>query len=174
MELFNQLYFRIPKVGIEVASPLTQFFYPLDALGGWNRLYGRAGFVQYQFVVPVERGVAVIRSILETLASRCHHSYLAVLKLFGDANSHWLSFPMRGYALALDFKFSPNLLPALVEADQLVLAAGGRVYLAKDSSLSRDTFRAMYPRWVELEALRERVGAVGIFQSDQSRRLGFA
>jgi decaprenylphospho-beta-D-ribofuranose 2-oxidase len=174
MGLFNQLYFRIPKVGIEVASPLTQFFYPLDALGGWNRLYGRAGFVQYQFVVPVERGVAVMRSILERLASRGHHSYLAVLKLFGDANSHWLSFPMRGYALALDFKFAPNLLQALAEADQMVLAAGGRVYLAKDSSLNLEKFRAMYPRWAEFEALRHRVGAIGVFQSDQSRRLGFA
>ena len=174
MRLFNEVYFHTAKSGSERTVPLTQFFYPLDAVDGWNRLYGDKGFLQYQFVIPVENGAAVMRSILELLSKRGHFAYLAVLKLFGEANNHWLSFPIRGYALALDFKWSDGLLPALAEVDKLVLAAGGRVYLAKDSCLDRGVFRAMYPRWREFEQLREKFGAIGVFRSDQSIRLGLA
>ena len=174
MRLFNEVYFHTAKSGSERTVPLTQFFYPLDAVDGWNRLYGDKGFLQYQFVIPVENGAAVMRSILELLSKRGHFAYLAVLKLFGEANNHWLSFPIRGYALALDFKWSDGLLPALAEVDKLVLAAGGKVYLAKDSCLDREVFRAMYPRWSEFEQLREKFGAIGVFRSDQSIRLGLA
>lgn len=82
------------------------FLYPLDALKGWNRLYGKAGFVQYQFVLPKQAGVAALREVLAAIAGSGRGSFLAVLKTFGPANANYLSFPIEGYTLALDFKVS--------------------------------------------------------------------
>ena len=148
------------------------FFYPLDSLANWNRLYGKSGFVQYQFALPKTVGETGLREVLERIANSGKGSFLAVLKVFGKANQNLLSFPIEGYTLALDFKVEPSLITLLDELDQLVLKHGGRLYLSKDARMSEFTFKSSYPRWLEFEAIREQYSAVGIFASRQSQRLG--
>ncbi|MDD5365279.1 MAG: FAD-binding oxidoreductase [Gallionellaceae bacterium] len=167
MAAFNALYYARARTGTRRVG-LESFFYPLDALADWNRLYGRAGFLQYQFVVPEAAG---LRVILERIAASGRGSFLAVLKAFGKGNDNLLSFPHAGYTLALDFKAEPAAFELLDSLDRLVLDHGGRLYLAKDARMSAATFRAGYPRWQEFEAVRERHHAVGRFASALSRRL---
>jgi len=149
--------------------PFEPFFYPLDKLTDWNRLYGKPGFVQYQFVVPDAAG---LRAVLERIAASGRGSFLAVLKAFGQANAHHLSFPFVGYTLALDFKAESGVFELLHELDAIVLDHGGRFYLSKDAVMSPETFRASYPRWEEFEQVRHRYHAIGKFASAQSLRLG--
>ena len=148
------------------------FFYPLDVATHWNRLYGRSGFTQYQFVLPAAAGRASLRTVLERIAASGMGSPLAVLKVAGHANANPLSFPLAGHTLALDFKIQPGLFELLDGLDQLVLGLGGRLYLAKDARMSAGTFKQSYPRWLEFQAVREKVGAIGRFASLQSQRLG--
>ena len=148
------------------------FFYPLDALANWNRLYGKSGFMQYQFVLPKAAGEIGLREVLERIASSGKGSFLAILKVFGEANQNLLSFPIQGYTLALDFKVEPSLFDLLNQLDQLVLKHGGRLYLTKDARMSESTFKSSYPRWSEFEAIRKQYFAIGHFASHQSQRLG--
>lgn len=148
------------------------FFYPLDVVGDWNRLYGKPGFIQYQFVLPKAGGVAGMRKALERIAASGRGSFLAVLKAFGKGNQNLLSFPTEGYTLALDFKAEPAVFQLLDQLDKLILDHGGRLYLAKDARMSEATFKAGYPRWQEFEEIRDRYHAIGKFASIQSRRLG--
>ncbi len=169
---FNQLYYhRIRGCRLRRTIPYAPFFYPLDSLSDWNRMYGRPGFVQYQFVVPEARS---LRIILEQIANSGRGSFLAVLKAFGEGNNNLLSFPRSGYTLALDFKAEPEIFALLNRLDHLVLEHGGRLYLAKDARMSAVTFRASYPRWGEMVELRERYHASGRFLSSQAKRLGFS
>jgi decaprenylphospho-beta-D-ribofuranose 2-oxidase len=168
---FNEAWFRKSPSREGQIRHLAGFFHPLDALRDWNRLYGRRGFVQYQFVVGDEHRDVVRRSI-ELLRGIDAPSSLAVLKRFGPGDPGPLSFPMPGWTLALDLAVGPPGLPgALRRLDELVAEAGGRVYLAKDARLAPATFRAMYPRHAELSAVRRRVDPEGILQSDLARRL---
>jgi FAD/FMN-containing dehydrogenase len=170
---FNTLYYR--KIRRDVGRvPFDQFFYPLDAVAQWNRVYGKAGLLQYQFVLPKEAGKAGLREVIGRIAGSGLGSYLAVLKLFGPANDNLLSFPQEGYTLALDFKVEPAVFPLLDALDRVVLDHGGRLYLAKDARMSAATFRAGYPRWQEFEAVRARWHAHGYFASLQSKRLGLS
>ncbi|MDQ1315493.1 MAG: decaprenylphospho-beta-D-ribofuranose 2-oxidase [Pseudomonadota bacterium] len=148
------------------------FFYPLDKLAHWNRLYGRPGFVQYQFVLPADAGAAGLRDVLERIAASGRGSFLAVLKVFGKGNANLLSFPRGGFTLALDFKAESAAFQLMDELDKIVLGYGGRLYLAKDARMSEATFKAGYPRWQEFEEVRGRYHAIGKFASIQSRRLG--
>jgi FAD/FMN-containing dehydrogenase len=148
------------------------FFYPLDMVLHWNRLYGKGGFTQYQFVLPLAVGARGLRRILERIAASGKGSFLAVLKVFGEANANPLSFPFGGYTLALDFKIESGLFDLLEELDREVLELGGRLYLTKDVRMSEATFKRSYPRWREFQELREKIGAKGRFASLQSRRLG--
>jgi FAD/FMN-containing dehydrogenase len=154
---FNALYGRLQAgAGGDRIIDYNPFFYPLDAILHWNRIYGRRGFVQYQFVLPPAAGVGGVAAILERIAARGWGSFLAVLKLFGPQDG-LLSFPMEGYTLALDFPMRDGLLPFLDELDELVGAAGGRLYLAKDARMQpalldsgyphRDRFLEIVRRW---------------------------
>ena len=170
---FNQLYYhRVRRTPSTRRVPLEPFFYPLDALADWNRLYGRPGFLQYQFVLPRASGARGVREVLQRIAGSGAGAFLAVLKAFGPGNAHPLSFPREGWTLAVDFKAEPAVFALLDALDRIVLDHGGRHYLAKDARMSAATFRAGYPRWEEFEAVRERWHAIGKFASAQSRRLG--
>lgn len=170
---FNEMWFRkAPKHQVGKAHHMSGFFHPLDGVGEWNRLYGNNGFLQYQFVVPDSAGETV-RRIIERLTDVRLASFLAVLKRFGPGDPGPLSFPEPGWTLALDLPVGSEHLDRLLdELDRHVLEAGGRLYLAKDSRLSEETFRIMYPRLDEFLAVKERVDPKGVLRSDLSRRLG--
>jgi FAD/FMN-containing dehydrogenase len=170
---FNALYYgKVLRSRHTRRVPFESFFFPLDRISGWNRLYGRGGFVQYQFVLPSAAGVTGLRDVLERIAASGRGSFLAVLKVFGKANAHHLSFPFEGYTLALDFRAEPAVFRLLDDLDKIVNGYGGRLYLTKDARMSAATFRAGYPRWQEFEDVRARYHAIGKFASAQSRRLG--
>jgi decaprenylphospho-beta-D-ribofuranose 2-oxidase len=173
VQAFNALYYgRVRQARSTRRVPFEPYFYPLDAISDWNRLYGKHGFVQYQFVLPKAAGTAGLREVLGLVAQSGRGSFLAVLKMFGESNANLLSFPTEGYTLAMDFKAEPAVLELLDVLDRVVLQYGGRLYLAKDARMSAATFRAGYPLWPEFEKVRARWHAHGKFASHQSIRLG--
>jgi len=173
IKAFNSLYYhKAPSEKKSKLVPFESFFYPLDAIGNWNRLYGKKGFVQYQFVLPKEVGVAGLRLIIQTIVASRKGSFLAVLKVFGKANKNILSFPIEGYTLALDFKLDVDTLKLLRKLDHMVADLGGRIYLAKDALMTEEIFKQTYVDWFEFEEVRSKYGAIGKFASNQSKRLG--
>lgn len=158
LSAFNRLYYHRQRQSRSRATVHYEpFFYPLDAIRQWNRIYGPRGFLQYQCVVPNEQGREAIGEILARISRSGMGSFLAVLKLFGDRPSPGLlSFPREGVTLALDF---PNqgskTLDLLEQLDGVVRAAGGAVYPAKDARMSPESFQAYFPQWRELEAWRD-------------------
>jgi decaprenylphospho-beta-D-ribofuranose 2-oxidase len=170
---FNEVWFRkAPRRRRDELVGIDPFFYPLDAVGDWNRLYGRRGFLQYQFAVP-DSGAAVIRQALERLTSIGAPSFLSVLKRFGPGRPQApLSFPIEGWTLAVDVPVRVRgLAQTLDELDDVVLSAGGRLYLAKDSRAVAATIAAGYPGLDDFRELRRRLDPNGVFVSDLSRRL---
>lgn len=170
---FNELYFRAGarKTAAPVIVPAHPYFFPLDALGNWNRIYGRRGFVQHQSVLPAENAEGTLADMLDRIARRGGSSFLAVLKKLGEGNGA-LSFPMAGYTLALDFPIESGLFSFLDELDQLVVAAGGRLYLAKDARQSRATFEAGYPDLPAFRDVRRTIDPAGKIKSRLAARLG--
>ncbi|MER7841032.1 FAD-binding oxidoreductase [Streptomyces sp. NPDC096040] len=171
--LFNELWYRkAPRARTGRLQRVSAFFHPLDGVPNWNRVYGRGGFVQYQFVVGYGQE-DVLRRIVARISERRCPSFLAVLKRFGEADPGWLSFPVPGWTLAVDIPAAlPGLGAFLDELDEEVAGAGGRVYLAKDARLRPDLLAAMYPRLADFRALRAELDPHGVFVSDLSRRLG--
>lgn len=170
---FNALYYQVQ--GGKTAPFLAdydQFFYPLDSLGAWNRLYGRRGFLQYQCALPTAQAFAGMQTLLQRLAASGQPAFLGVLKRLGAAGAGHLSFPVEGYTLALDLPMTgPRLLALLDDFDAIVREHGGRVYLAKDARLSPESFRAMYPRFAEWQQVKRALDPHNVFSSSLARRL---
>ncbi|CRX38752.1 FAD linked oxidase-like protein [Estrella lausannensis] len=172
-KLFNKIYFyQQKKKGAPFFCHYNPFFYPLDRIGNWNRMYGSRGFYQYQFVVPEANAEEALRDILAHLtAARCP-VYLAVLKKFGKKNPGYLSFPMEGFTLAMDIPGNqPDLFHLLCQLDLIVMKNHGRVYLAKDFHVTPDVFRAMYPDYTRFLAVKRKVDPANLIQTDLARRL---
>jgi FAD/FMN-containing dehydrogenase len=148
-----------------------KFFFPLDAINNWNKGYGKRGFVQYQFVIPEENGKQNLKEILEMIAASGCTPFLNVFKRMGDGQGI-LSFPFKGYTLAIDFPVSKQLLAFTPALDAKVLAAGGRLYLGKDALLNEAMFKEMYPQYQQWLSVKKKYDPAGEFSSNISRRLG--
>lgn len=173
IQALNSLYYRrIRKQQSAHVVHYEPYFYPLDGIHEWNRLYGKSGFTQYQFVLPKDAGLEGMSEVLKRIAESKRGSFLAVLKAFGKGNNNYLSFPMEGYTLALDFKLDKGLFNLLNELDSIVLDYSGRLYLSKDARMSETMFKQSYPRWTEFMEVRSKYGADQVFNSLQSQRLG--
>lgn len=170
VKVFNAIYYS-KNTRKEQSSivPYEPFFYPLDAILHWNRGYGKPGFVQYQFVLPLQAKEGLV-NILQRISEKGLGSFLAVLKVFGKQES-MISFPVEGYTLALDFPVRPGLFEFLDELDQVVLANGGRLYLSKDARMKPAVLQAGYPRLQEFKAVLEQYNPHRKFRSLQSDRL---
>jgi decaprenylphospho-beta-D-ribofuranose 2-oxidase len=168
---FNEAWYRKapsrPRTSLE---SIPGFFHPLDLVRSWNRVYGPAGFLQYQFVVPFGQE-AVLRRVIERLVDAGSPSFLTVLKRFGAANPAPLSFPAPGWTLALDVPASPALGPLFRQLDGWVLDAGGRHYLAKDAHATPEVFARGYPGLATWQAVRDEMDPKQQWCSDQARRL---
>ncbi len=169
-KLFSEVWYRKSPTRFGAIQNITQFLHPLDIIGEWNRGYGPRGFLQYQFVVPMDHG-HVVREVLERVTAAGQVSALNVLKRFGDGSRAPLSFPMPGWTLCLDIPIGPGLGPLCDELDTLVLDAGGRHYLAKESRTTPEAIRRGYPRLDEWRKIRDAADPRGVFTSDMSRRL---
>jgi decaprenylphospho-beta-D-ribofuranose 2-oxidase len=169
---FNALRWRrSPRRARGRPQTLARYLFPLDSLERWNRLYGPAGLIQYQFVVPDGQEAALMRCFA-IVRERRLPVYLAVFKRFGEAFGGPLSFPLAGWTLAIDMPAgAPGLHEALTALDDVVAGCGGRVYLTKDARMSAAALRAMYPQLDRFAAQRGRVDPNGVLRSDLARRL---
>lgn len=168
---FNALYYwaGARKTGTQLVD-WDSYFYPLDAILGWNRIYGRKGFAQFQCALPLARSETGLTALLSEVAETGSGSFLAVLKRFGKQDSAF-SFPMEGYTLALDFPVTPKALALLERLDQITIAHGGRFYLAKDSRMTSATLHASDPRAADFQSHRGSQRFTSRFRSAQSERL---
>jgi len=168
---FNALYYWVGtrKTGTQLVD-WDSYFYPLDAILGWNRIYGRKGLVQFQCVLPLDQSEAGLMALLAEIAKVGSGSFLAVLKRLGKQESAF-SFPMEGYTLALDFPVTPKTLALLERLDKITIKHGGRFYLAKDGRMSSGTLHASDDRAAGFRAHRDSKGLTSRFRSAQSERL---
>ena len=173
VKAFNTLFYTHHYTRPGALVDYDSYFYPLDGIHNWNRMYGKTGFVQYQATFPEDEVRGVVRT-LEALSQSRRPSFLAVLKRFGDANPGLLSYPFRGYTLSLDIANRSGLPAFLKQLDAILLDHGGRLYLAKDALTDAGTFRAMYPRTGEFLGVKERLDPQGVLSSSMARRLGLA
>jgi decaprenylphospho-beta-D-ribofuranose 2-oxidase len=168
---FNEVYYRAHPTRHSI-SHCDSYFYPLDQLAHWNRAYGRAGAMQYQALVPPQNARETLLALLEELARSKQASFLAVLKTFGASSEGLLSFPRPGYTLSIDLPHTGQaVLDALARLDQIVLRAGGSVYLAKDSCLEAESFAAMYPGLDRFRDVKAKIDPEQRFSSSMARRL---
>lgn len=169
---FNEMWFRkAPRRRRGELQSITAFFYPLDLAGGWNRAYGRQGFLQWQFVLPFG-AEDTLREIVETLSNQDTASFLTVLKYFGEADPGPLSFPGPGWTLAVDAPARSRGLGELLDRlDRRVADEGGRLYFAKDSRMRPELVPTMYPRLDEWRGVRDRLDPDRQLTSDLARRL---
>ncbi|HEY9490102.1 MAG TPA: FAD-binding oxidoreductase, partial [Chryseosolibacter sp.] len=171
VKIFNNLYYakNLKRVQENVVH-YDKFYYPLDSILNWNRIYGKKGFIQYQFVLPLGTGLNGLSDILKRISHRGTGSFLAVLKLFGEQDN-LISFPMRGYTLALDFPIRPGLFEFLDELDKIVADYGGRLYLSKDARMKKEIFWKTYPHAPEFKKILKIYDPQDRFVSRLSERL---
>tara|TARA_B100000945_G_C20159051_1_gene492254 strand:- start:150 stop:695 length:546 start_codon:yes stop_codon:yes gene_type:complete len=169
VKVFNFIYYAFSQYSqSERQIHYDKFFFPLDRVKNWNRIYGGSGFLQYQFVLPKSSSLDGLRSILSTINNSGEDSPLAVLKLFGKQNGNYLSFPMEGYTLALDFKNTPKVHQLLSKLDEIVKNNNGRIYLAKDSRVNKRNLSSGYQKF---EIFKNQFINQKVFSSLQSQRL---
>ena len=172
IKCFNTLYYWVNRLSVSTSLVhWDKYFYPLDSIGEWNRLYGKRGFMQFQCVLPVDHSIEGMTALLNRISSSGAGSFLAVLKKLGEQGTG-ISFPMTGYTLALDFPVSQENIALVDELNEITCEFGGRVYLAKDSRLSPSQLATLEPRAEAFNTLRESTSAGLLFQSSQSQRLG--
>jgi decaprenylphospho-beta-D-ribofuranose 2-oxidase len=172
VKAFNTGFYNLHANVVKLVD-VESFFYPLDAIRHWNRLYGRNGFVQYQAFFPTATSAVGLPRLLNAVAKSGAASFLAVLKSCGDADGGMLSYLEKGHTLALDIPYQSPSVPTLCrELDRILLDHGGRLYLAKDSLMSANTFRSMYPQMNRFLEVKRRVDPNGRFVSAQARRVG--
>ena len=166
----GEAYYFMGKPARNQVLNLTQFYQPLDLIGEWNRGYGKAGFLQYQFVVPTD-AVEPFKDIIYDIQASGHYTALNVFKLFGEGNQAPLSYPMKGWNVCVDFPIRDGLNEFLDRLDDQVMQFGGRLYLAKESRTSAEKFHKMYPELPGWLKTRRDIDPTGVFASDMSRRL---
>jgi FAD/FMN-containing dehydrogenase len=170
--LFNQRLYHKQKTRTQTTiSDYDRFFYPLDSIHNWNRMYGRRGFMQYQYVIPKENGERGVRKTLKAVSNSKLSAFFAGLKLFGKQDD-LISFPMEGYTFGVDLPVTKGLLQFLEILDEMVLDLGGRLYLAKDARMSRKVFLQGYPNSTRFMELVKTYNPDYKIQSLQSKRLG--
>ncbi len=173
VKIFNWFYYQRVRKSISKSKvSFDSFFYPLDQINNWNKIYGKNGFTQYQFILPLENSYKGLLEILNKISMAKKGSFLAVLKLYSESNENFLSFPMKGYSLALDFKIEKDLFNLLDELDKLVIKYKGRIYLAKDVRVTKENFEVGYPHIEKFRKLRKEYGLNGSLTSLQSIRVG--
>ena len=171
VKLFNAFYYaKNYKKEMDSVVHYDGFFYPLDSILSWNKIYGKNGFVQYQFVLPMEASREGLTNILGRINKMGMGSFLAVLKLFGEQDD-LISFPMKGYTLALDFPIRRGLFEFLDELDEVVAGYGGRIYLSKDARMKKEIFWRTYPHAHEFRDILKKYDPDDRFNSNLSQRL---
>ncbi len=172
MGAFNTAFYHAHRDGHALAN-IEPYFYVLDAVQHWNRVYGKRGVLQYQVVVPQDNARAALVELLERITEAGGGSFLAVLKSMGAEGEGLLSFPLPGFTLSLDFAYTgPDLIALLHRLDEIVLRHGGRVYLAKDACLRAELFREMYPGLPRFHEIKQKLDPEGRFSSSLARRVG--
>lgn len=173
VKAFNALYYAKGRSGPkDQIVHWDSYFYPLDAVLGWNKMYGTRGFTQFQAVLPLERSEAGLNELLSTISAAGAGSFLAVLKRMGPSRDTGIAFPMEGYTLALDFAATRKNLRLVDTLNKIATAHNGRMYLAKDAVMTAADMRRMDPRHASFRQKRDASGAVTVFESRQSTRLG--
>ena len=172
INLFNEMYFRrVPAAGRTRIMPVFDFLYPLDNLHDWNRIYGKKGFYQFQCVIPDDAAFEGMKKLMQEISKAKSASFLSVLKTLGSEGIGCLSFPLKGFTLALDFPRKKGIEILLQKLEKIVLDFGGRIYLAKDATLDSSSFIQMYPQYEKFQNVIARIDPNEKFQSDMSRRL---
>ena len=173
VKAFNFLYYnRIFKNKHQSKIDFDSFFFPLDSIDNWNRIYGKNGFTQYQFILPISSSFEGMRKILTLISDSGKGSFLAVLKLYGKKNKNYLSFPIEGYSLALDFKIEKGIFELLDQLDKIVVNYGGRIYLSKDVRVKKEIFEQGYDKLDMFKSVRSKYNLTEKINSKQSLRLG--
>lgn len=170
IKIFNFFYYFLKNEGCKLIH-YKKFFFPLDNIENWNKLYGNKGFYQYQFVIPEKNSEINLRKIINKIKKSNYKPYLAVIKKMGLNNSNYLSFPLKGYSFALDFKNKKNITKFFDELDRNIIQMEGRVYLAKDSSLKKEKFFKMYRKVNLFKKVILKYNPKGKIASLQSSRL---
>ncbi|ABD89737.1 FAD-binding protein [Rhodopseudomonas palustris] len=169
------LYHRYRSAGTgESLVPAHSYFYPLDSVANWNKLYGRRGFMEYQMVAPEDGAELTVRALLDRLHRSGLSSFFTSMKRMGPQGEGLLSFPMKGIAFSCDLPSGPAALRLFDDFDEITAAAGGRIYFAKDARASARHIKTFYPRLAEFQAVIGRVDPDGAFSSALSRRVGLA
>lgn len=174
IKIFNLCFYAVNEKKNHEIVNFEDYFYPLDAIKDWNRLYGKKGFLQYQCVIPLANSEEVLAKILKKMENKKIISFLSVLKKMGKRSPAPLSFPMEGLTLSLDIPYkNENIFTSLNELDEIVLENKGKIYLAKDARLNSKIFREMYPKFNEWLEIKKEFDPKNYFQSDLARRLEF-